>query len=457
MARGQRRTTIDRLAVESYLDARPEYRDLVTDDFRVHRSVFVDAGIFADEMVRIFGGTWVYLLHESEIPAPFDFQTRRVGRRPVIVTRDEDGEIHVLLNRCTHRGTLLCPVESGNQKRFQCAYHGWTFANSGELSGITYPDGYRSDFCKENYNLGRAPRVQSYRGFVFCSFNPDVETVEEWMGPARSVFDWAVDQTPNIKMIKASTMEYRGNWKLQNDNNGDMYHVPFTHRSTLTMTRQRHGEGKSLDHFKGDNSPMTVRDLGNGHKMIDQRPAIDSVWERARPIPGRETQAEQLITRIGEQRARQYLEYVGRAGVNLILYPNLYVGGNASILVYEPVTAHRTLVHSFVALLTDAPAEVNALRMRFEEDFINVGNRDDNEVFERLSSALEDTSQLAWIDVSRGWRTGFETSDADGAVSGPVTCETGIRASYVRWKELMSRPVRITASVLGERTTNCGS
>jgi len=207
------------------------------------------------------------------------------------------------------------------------------------------------------------------------------------------------------------------------------------------MTRLRQGAGMSLDHFKGDDSPMCVRDLGNGHKLIDQRPAIDSVWKRSRPVPGRETQAEKLIARIGEERALQYLEYVGRSGINLVLYPNLYIGGNASILVYEPVTVNRTLVHSYVALIADAPAEVNALRMRFEEDFINVGNRDDNEVFERVTTALEDLSAMEWIDLSRGWETGHEAGSTDGTVSGPVTYETGIRSSYHRWRSLMSRPL----------------
>ncbi|MHB1886968.1 MAG: aromatic ring-hydroxylating oxygenase subunit alpha [Acidimicrobiales bacterium] len=400
--------------------------------------------IFEDEMIRIFGGTWVYLLHESEIPAPFDFQTRRVGRRPVIVTRGEEGEINVLLNRCTHRGTLLCPLEAGNAKRFQCAYHGWTFANSGDLTGITYPDGYRSDFPRDNYNLGRAPRVESYRGFVFCSFNPDVESVEEWMGPAKSIFDWAVNRAggdANIRMVKASTMSYHGNWKLQNDNNGDMYHVPFTHRSTLTMTRERHGAGKSLDHFKGDQSPMSVRDLGNGHKMIDQRPAITSVWDRARPIPGSETQAEQLIARIGESRARQYLEYVGRSGINLVLYPNIVVdGGDGSLVwrVYEPITPALTEVHSYIAELAQAPREVNTLRMRFAEDFSNVGNRDDFEIFERIQEALTTVDCLEWIDVSRGYATSRELQQTDGSVSGNISDETGICASYRQWRSLMS-------------------
>jgi len=49
-------------------------------------------------MIRIFGGTWVYLAHESEIPNPNDFKTSNLGHRPIIILRDrhhidEDGVI----------------------------------------------------------------------------------------------------------------------------------------------------------------------------------------------------------------------------------------------------------------------------------------------------------------------------------------------------------------------------
>ena len=39
-------------------------------------------------MIRIFGGTWVYLAHESEIPNPNDFKTSNLGHRPIIILRD---------------------------------------------------------------------------------------------------------------------------------------------------------------------------------------------------------------------------------------------------------------------------------------------------------------------------------------------------------------------------------
>jgi phenylpropionate dioxygenase-like ring-hydroxylating dioxygenase large terminal subunit len=423
------------------------YADLVTGDHRVHRSAYVDPEVFDTEMRRIFGGTWVYLLHESEIPDPGSFRTLRVGRRPVIVTRDDDGSIHALLNRCSHRGAMLCTARAGVTQRFKCAYHGWTFGIDGRLSALPYPDGYRPSFDKDDYGLTGFARVESYRGFVFGSLRADVDTVSEWLGPARPVLDWAIDSQPPSRVVRAATFEYHGNWKLQNDNNGDMYHTPFTHRSTLTMTRQRHGAGKLLDHFAADDNPMAVRGFGHGHKMIDQRPSIPSAWARTRPLPGSENQAQQLTARLGDEQARRYLDYVGQSGINLVIYPNLHVRGNGSLYVYEPVAVDRTLVHTFAALLDDGPREINTLRMRFAEDFVALGNRDDSEVFERIQDALTHGYESEWVDVSKGWRTGRESLGPGGAITGNVSDETGIRAAYEEWVRLMDATDSAPATV----------
>jgi phenylpropionate dioxygenase-like ring-hydroxylating dioxygenase large terminal subunit len=428
---------IERVVPTNFGSPSERYDRLITDDSRVHRSLFTDPTIFDEEMTRIFGGTWVYLLHESEVSGPNDFQTRRVGRRPVIVARGEDAGISAVFNRCTHRGTLLCPLEHGSAARFQCAYHGWTFTNSGKLVAITYPDGYRESFDVPGHDLGRLPRVESYRGFVFGSLNPKVAPVAEWLGPARPVFDWLVDRFPHIRMLKASTLEYNGNWKLQNDNNGDMYHVPFTHKSTVTMSENR-GYRRAFGHFRNDRGPMVVRNFGNGHKMIDQRPGIQSTWEATRPVPGREAYAESLRDRLGETEARQYLELIGQSGVNLVIYPNLQFRGDGCLYVYEPVEVGRTRVHTYVALLAEAPREVNALRMRHAEDFVNLGNRDDIEIFERTQESLVATPEVEWVDVSRGWGTGREWREAGGALAGNIADETGIRSGYEQWQRLMS-------------------
>ena len=71
---------------------------------RVSRLVYTDPNVFELEMERIFGRAWLYVGHESQIPNPGDYFTTDLGRQPVIMIRQNDQSIRVLLNRCTHRG-----------------------------------------------------------------------------------------------------------------------------------------------------------------------------------------------------------------------------------------------------------------------------------------------------------------------------------------------------------------
>src|SRR5277367_2365845 len=81
--------------------------DHLVQEGRVHRSLYTDPAIFAEEMVKVFGGTWVYLGHESEISKPNDFVSRNLGLRPIILTRDGSGKINALFNRCSHRAATV--------------------------------------------------------------------------------------------------------------------------------------------------------------------------------------------------------------------------------------------------------------------------------------------------------------------------------------------------------------
>jgi phenylpropionate dioxygenase-like ring-hydroxylating dioxygenase large terminal subunit len=141
--------------------------DHLVQEGRVHRSLYTDPTIFAEEMVKIFGGTWVYLGHESEIAKPNDFVARSLGLRPIIITRDRDGKINALMNRCMHRGATVCRQREGSARYFTCGYHGWTYSNSGKCVSVPGDDAYGPDFKLERYNLARILRVETYRGFIF--------------------------------------------------------------------------------------------------------------------------------------------------------------------------------------------------------------------------------------------------------------------------------------------------
>jgi len=151
--------------------SRIDYTSLVESD-RIHASLYRDPRVFDDEMERIFHRGWVFVGHESEIPRAGDFVTRTLGRQPVILARARDERVVVLLNRCMHRGTMVCTASHGHARTFQCPYHGWTYDVSGELLGVSYPGGYAS-FDKRTRGLLHAPRVDGYRGFVFASLGAD--------------------------------------------------------------------------------------------------------------------------------------------------------------------------------------------------------------------------------------------------------------------------------------------
>ena len=93
---------------------------------RVHRRVYADPEIFELEMERLFGRAWLFVGHESQVQAPGDFFTTYMGRQPVVVVRHEDGAVHVLNNRCGHRGTQVVGESSGNATNFTCCMAGST-------------------------------------------------------------------------------------------------------------------------------------------------------------------------------------------------------------------------------------------------------------------------------------------------------------------------------------------
>jgi len=103
-------------ALQSAID----YAALVQEN-RVHGSIYTSQEIFEAEVEKIFHRTWMYVAHESEVPNPGDYVLRQIGRQPLIVSRGEEGQVHLLLNRCRHRSNAVCQLEAGNASYFRCA------------------------------------------------------------------------------------------------------------------------------------------------------------------------------------------------------------------------------------------------------------------------------------------------------------------------------------------------
>jgi phenylpropionate dioxygenase-like ring-hydroxylating dioxygenase large terminal subunit len=410
---------------------------------RVHRLVYTDPGIFADEMVKVFGRVWTYVAHDSEIPNPNDFRTGYLGLRPIIVARDRRGAVNVLFNRCTHRAATVCRVERGNAKSFQCPYHGWTFRNDGALVGVPWPEGYGEDFRRSELNLGRAARVESYRGFIFATVDEDAPPLIEHLGAAGSLLDQWLDRTPARTITVrsgANRMVYRGNWKLAFDNAGDGYHPAFSHRSLLRLG-ERFGESKDMVYFgrSPDDGPMYSQYLGNGHSFIDQRPSYGgpgSFWDQQRPQPGREVLERSIRARYGTD-ADRLLDLAIGSQMNINIFPNLLILGN-QIQVVEPIAVDRTQLTWHATTVDGLPEEINILRMRTQEDFPAFGEPDDQANFEEAQRGLG-VPEMEWVMMHRGLALPERVkTDETGVVTAPVTFEHPMRGYFGEWARLMS-------------------
>ena len=98
--------------------------------YRCRRDIFTDPDLFDLEMAHIFEGNWIYLAHESQIPNRNDYFTTHIGRQPIVIARNKDGQLNAFLNACSHRGAMLCRHKRGNKGTYTCPFHGWTFNNT---------------------------------------------------------------------------------------------------------------------------------------------------------------------------------------------------------------------------------------------------------------------------------------------------------------------------------------
>jgi phenylpropionate dioxygenase-like ring-hydroxylating dioxygenase large terminal subunit len=409
-------------------------------DFRVHSRAYTDPDLFELEMRRIFESTWIYLAHETEISEPGLFKTTFIGRQPVIVVRDSKGEIRVLLNRCRHRGAVVCREERGRSGRFQCPYHGWTYALDGRLTGITErATGYPDDFDQGALGLMQAPQVETYRGLIFASLGHTAPSLIEHLGAAKEYIDYQFDRSPagSISLpYPPHRLSYNGNWKFQVENATDAYHVNYTHESFQMLLEEfASASGQHGNHpANADNRDYWQR-LGKtrgfpaGHGLLEAPATAEFIDDLRRGSDG--AYYESLERNHGPVRA-----CAAMGQYHLVIYPNLAII-HGQLRVIRPIAVDRSEVVVFPYALDGIPAAQEAARLRGYERFFGpagFGQADDMAIFGLSQTGLR-ASAVEWLVLSRGLNS--EKLGTDGVRLGNGTSETPIRAAFRAWQKLM--------------------
>jgi benzoate/toluate 1,2-dioxygenase alpha subunit len=420
--------------------------------YRGRRDMFTDPELFELEMKHIFEGNWVYLAHESQVANPNDYFTTYIGRQPVVVTRNKDGELNCLINACAHRGAVLCRKKTDNKAVLTCPFHGWSFNNSGKLLKVKDPDdaGYPDSFnCNGSHDLKKV-RMENYRGFLFGSLNDDVKPLVEHLGEAAKIIDMVVDQSPDgLEVLRgASTYIYDGNWKMQAENGADGYHASAVHWNYVATVARRKA-GMTADDVKAMDLSSFNKQKGGFYAFDHGHILLWGTWPNPedRPLHDRR---DELVERVGAERADWM---IGKLR-NLCLYPNVFLMDQMSSQIrhFRPISVDKTEVTIYCIAPKGESAEARAHRIRQYEDFFNASGMatpDDLEEFRACQEGFQ-AMKLPWNDLSRGAKhwidgqdEGAERIDLHPLMSGKKSEDEGLfMAQHHYWQQVMTEAAR---------------
>jgi 3-phenylpropionate/trans-cinnamate dioxygenase alpha subunit len=399
----------------------------------VDRSIFTDQGIARAELARVFTRSWLFLAHEGQFQRAGDFFNTFMGADPILVTRQRDGSYKALLNSCRHRGMLVCRTDRGNAKAFTCPYHGWAYDPDGSLTVIPEQEAAYGEFDKSRWGLVEVPRVESYKGLIFATWDLDLPPLVEYLGDMAPYLDVLLDADGDGVEVATGVHKWRldGNWKLAAEQfGGDMYHAGFTHLSALIA------EAADLP----DAEPMPMLGfqvaMPEGHALG----GFDA-WNYASLAPEAAdwmtAWAERLASRVGEPMA-------SRALIHGTVFPNFSLLWNRwNIRVWHPKGANQMDCWSWALLPRNAPLAVRRqLLLDYQRHFSPAGTweQDDGEQWAFSARGEGFVSSTVPLNYQMGaGRTGRKVDGMPGRLDS-VFSETGQRAFYRRWTELMSTP-----------------
>ena len=453
---------------------RSEMRSLVDhENGLVSREIFVSDEIYQQELEQIFARTWLFIGHTSQIPNPNDFFISRMGEESVIMTRDRQGEVHVLLNTCRHRGMKVIRYDRGNTPVFTCPYHGWSYSTDGnlvsvpgELIGVPqFATAYHGDLKKEEWGLISVPKMHVYKGSVWACWDKDAPEWDEYMGDIRYFLDnffEGTDGDPEGRVAIGGVQKWIAphNWKFGAENFvGDEYHGVPTHRSAHMTGNLRSVEGSPSNAGMIPTMNYTVPSnlvsisFKQGHGVIRSLPRGD--WESTDTMALDDHPNPEFL----EYFKNAYKEKARRKGgygpqpsgaQPSTIFPNISPNSNASLAVWHPAGPSKTETWRWYFFDKNAPKE---LRTAWRNNIlVNAGptgrvEKDDEENWVYATSASHGTIARRHpynyeMGIGHGRKDqGFPQATVFDVTGSPSKykgiTEENARGYYKRWAQLM--------------------
>ncbi len=192
---------------------------------------YFDQDHYQRELRDIWSKQWVYLCRAGSLPDTRSYRTFDLVGQPVILLRDESGDIRAFYNACRHRGATLCSDASGRlpPTGISCPYHAWNYRLNGQLARI--PNAGRSHFVDIANTHLHSIAVKVWRGFVYVNLAGEGAALGDNFNANLQLFDhWPLE---DLVVGHRLTKRIRCNWKVFWENYNECLHCPAVHPSLI--------------------------------------------------------------------------------------------------------------------------------------------------------------------------------------------------------------------------------
>ena len=329
----------------------------------VSREIFVNQEIYQQEQEQVFSRAWLFVGHEAQIPKPGDFFVSSMGEESVILCRDREGQIHIFLNSCMHRGMKVCRYDEGNTPVFTCPYHGWSYATDGKLVGVPYfKDAYHQELDKSKWGLVHVPQMYNYKGGIWATWDESAPPFLDYIGGFKLYLDLLMDSWDGEE---GGTEVFGGvekwlvpsNWKFPAENFiGDRYHN-ISHRSVDLVGIGPSGTGRRDTNERANSRLLDVSFPERGHGTVMALRPMDA------PIPNAYQDLpilSEYFRHCEEEKKRKLGKLWRLLGGPGTVFPNMsYLPRQPrSIAVWHPRGVNQTEVWRWFLVDANAPQEV---------------------------------------------------------------------------------------------------
>lgn len=192
-------------------------------------SFYTDEELFEEMKEKLFASSWQFIGSTDLVKDNGDvyplFILENYLDEPVMLSKDKNGEVHLLSNVCTHRGNIVADKPC-NTNNLRCRYHGRLFHLDGKF--LSMPEFKEvQNFPTADDDLKNIPLFK-WGNWLFASLNNQLPSAP-FLNDMIERVGWLPvnDFVFHPELSKEFTV--KAHWALYCENYLEGFHIPFVH------------------------------------------------------------------------------------------------------------------------------------------------------------------------------------------------------------------------------------